>query len=82
MSLEDDIRSAFASGRDRILLRVSRRAQDGTPEAFQCHIQSEQNMHLRTLVGIRANPVAALAAALRDEPIKETPAPPEEDIFG
>lgn len=78
MTLEDAIRSAFASGHDRIMLRVLRRAADGTPEAFQCHVQSEADHRLKSLMGTRADPIAALTAALSDG----TPAAPVEDIFG
>ena len=90
MSLEDDIRSAFAAGAEEIVVRVGRYARDcRTPEAFQALVRP-RSRHVAHRVGIRSNPIAALTAALRGEPVEETTAPPvvsemandTGDIFG
>lgn len=73
------IRDAFAQGADEITIRVSRYAADlKTPEAFQCLIKF-QNRTLAWKVGIRADPVLSLEAALSEM----APAGPDEtDVFG
>jgi signal transduction histidine kinase len=69
-SLEDLIRNAVDAGAQEITVRVSRENADGEPEAYQALVKY-RDMTKAFDVGIRANPMPALRAALsRFEPTK------------
>lgn len=86
--IEQGLAALFKGGVDDIVVRVCQYAADAkTPTSFQALIRFA-NRSAPMGVGIRANPVAALRAAIEDVQQRgSAPAPPEpevdhEDMFG
>ena len=73
-NLNDTEAWPFLEGAEEIVLRVSRYGDDlKTPEAYQCIIRHRDRRHPGG-VGIRSNPVSAVAAAITS--FFRTPTPP------